>query len=214
MQAEREAIVEYGKRLIAEDLTVGTGGNLSIYNPELKYFAISPSGIDYYETKPEDVVVMDLNEQIIVGNRKPSSEFHMHRLIYQEKPEARAIVHCHSSFATALAMTRQDLPAASYLIAEAGGNDIKCSRYENYGTMELAQAVLEVLEDRKACLIANHGQLSYGDSLESAFSLAKSVEWMCKCYLFSKLAGEAKIISPDKIKEILESFKSYGQDKN
>ncbi len=213
MIEEREKIVEFGKKLITDGLTTGTGGNISIFNKGLGYFAISPSGIDYFKTKVEDIVIMDLDGKIIEGEKKPSSEHEMHRYVYLNHPQAGATVHCHSTYATVLSTLRMDLPASNYIIADVGDKVVKCSRYETFGTKELAQASMEAMGQRRACLQANHGQLTWGKDIESAFNLAMTLEQLCKIHVISLSAGKPQIIEDEKMDEVLEKFKTYGQKK-
>jgi len=128
LEEKRQVIVEYGKKLIAAGLTRGTGGNISVLDEKSKLMAISPSGMDYFETKPEDVVVMDLNGKIVDGFRKPSSEWRMHLIFYQKREDVGAVVHTHSMFATTLATLHWEVPPASYLIAYAG-KKVPCAPY-------------------------------------------------------------------------------------
>ena len=104
MQEERELVVEYGKKMSAARLSTGTSGNISIYNAEKGLMAISPSGIDYFSTRPEDVVITDLDANIVDGDKKPSSEWGLHTTFYRHKPHARAVVHTHSMYCTTFAV--------------------------------------------------------------------------------------------------------------
>ncbi|RVU54214.1 L-fuculose-phosphate aldolase [Anaerosphaera multitolerans] len=211
MIEERKKIVEFGKKLITEGLTTGTGGNISIVDREKGYFAISPSGIDYFETEIEDIVIMDLEGNVVEGKRKPSSEFEMHRLIYLNREESGAVVHCHSTFATVLACNRMDLPASNYIIADAGGKDIKCAEYATFGTREIGEKAVEAMVGRRACLQANHGQITFGKTLESAFNLAKTVEQLSKIHVFASACGKPVIIDDEEVENIVHRFQNYGQ---
>ena len=135
---ERMKVVEYGKKIITSGLTMGTGGNISIFNREKKLVAISPSGIEYFETNPEDVVILNLNGDVIDGGRKPSSELDMHLIFYQRRGDLNALVHTHSPFAKTIAALGWDLPPVSYLVAFAGPN-VRCAPYETFGTKKLAE---------------------------------------------------------------------------
>lgn len=211
LQKERELVVEYGKKMINEHLTQGTGGNISIYNREEGLWCISPSGIDYFETKPEDVVVMDIDGNIVEGNRKPSSEYEMHRLIYVNYPEANAVFHCHSTYATALSMLGEPLPACSYLIADGGGVDVRCARYETFGTKEIGEAAVEALKGRRACLLANHGQITFAGNIKSAFGVARMVEQVSETYMIARAVGKPQLLDQAEIDRLLVKFVSYGQ---
>ena len=124
MEKERNLIVEYGKKLITENLTDGTGGNISIYDPEQGLMAISPSGIDYFKTNPEDVVIMNLDGEIIDGDKKPSSEKDLHIEMYKLKPEVRSVVHTHSMFCTVMACLQEPIHAVHYVLADAGTYEV------------------------------------------------------------------------------------------
>jgi L-fuculose-phosphate aldolase len=211
MEKERNQIVSYGKKLITSGLTKGTGGNISIYDPDLDLMAISPSGIDYFETQPEDVVVTKLSGEIVDSPRKPSSELDMHRIYYMKRPEIRSVVHTHSPFSTTLATLGWELPAANYYIAIAGGNTIRCAEYASFGTWELAENSFKAMEDRYACFLANHGLLTCSYDLANAFSIAEETERMAEVYWRSKSVGEPKILADAEVDFMLEKFKTYGQ---
>ena len=140
MKTAREQIVSYGNRLIEDGLTVGTAGNISVYDPESGYMAISPSGIPYADTLPEDIVIMDLDGHVVEGDRKPSSEFALHSAFYKEDPDLGAVVHTHSMFCTVLACMGEPLRAVHYAIAGAGTSEIPLVPYHTFGTPELAFA--------------------------------------------------------------------------
>ena len=129
LQKERELIVEYGKKLITHGLTKGTGGNISIYNKEEGLMAISPSGIDYFETKPENVAVLDLYGKQVDGDKKPSSEYFMHRVFYRDRDDVGAVVHAHSTYSGVLATLHWEIEPVHYLIGYAGKN-VRCAPYE------------------------------------------------------------------------------------
>ena len=145
MEKERALIAEYGRKMSSAGLSRGTAGNISIYNPELGYMAISPSGVGYFETEPEDVVVLELNGKVIDGKRKPSSEYGLHAGFYQAKAAegCLAIVHTHSDYATTLACMGEPIRAVHYVIATAGTHEILLCPYTTFGTPELAQMAVE-----------------------------------------------------------------------
>lgn len=211
MFEERYLIVEYGKKLITSGLTKGTGGNISIYNPSLGLMAISPSGMDYFETKPEDIVLTDLDGNIVEGKRKPSSEKDLHRIFYLKRPDVNAVVHAHSMYSTILATLGWDLPAANYYIAIGGGNDIRCAEYKTFGTWELAESSFNAMKNRYACFMGNHGLLACSGNIEAAFTIAEETERMAEIYYKAKLIGTPKILDDSEVETMLEKFKSYGQ---
>lgn len=161
--------------------------------------------------KKEDVVVMDFEGNIIDGNRKPSSEYQMHTIIYKEYPDTRAIVHCHSVYSTALSILRENLPAFNYLVACAGGNDIKCAKYESFGSKEIGLSAVKALKNRKACLLANHGQIALATSIEKAFSIASTVEECAMTYMIARSVGKPVILDDKEMEYMVEKFKTYGR---
>lgn len=211
LEIERKLIVKYCRKLIEDGLTKGTGGNISIINRDKGYIAISSSGQNYFEMEAEDVAIIDLQGRIIEGNKKPSSEYQMHSLIYENYPGANAVVHCHSVYATALSILREELPASNYLLASGGGNNIKCAKYESFGTKEIGLACVEALKDRYACLLANHGQITYSDSVEKAFSIASTIEECAMTYMIARSVGKPVILDEKEMEFMVERFKGYGR---
>lgn len=210
MKKEREKIVEYGKKLIDSGLTKGTGGNLSIYNREKQLMAISPSGIDYFQTKPEDVVVLNLKGEIVDGDKKPSSELEMHRIFYEKRDDIDAIIHTHTMYATTLSCLRWKLPAVHYILASAG-KDIRCAEYATFGTDELADNAFEAMKDRKAVLLANHGLLVGSKDINDALNITEDIEYCSELYYRAKSIGEPVILDDEEMNMMVDRFKSYGQ---
>ena len=182
---EREQIVEYGKKLIETNLTKGTGGNLSIFNREKQLMCISPSGIDYFKTRAEDVVVLDLDGNKVEGDREPSSEYDMHRIFYKNRKDIDAIIHTHTMYATTISCLNWDLPPVHYMLALAG-KDVRCAEYATYGTKELAENAFAAMEDRKAVLLANHGLLCGAKDIANAFNITEEVEYCAELYYRTK----------------------------
>lgn len=209
---ERKEIVEYGKKLITSNLTKGTGGNLSIYNRKEKLMAISPSGIDYFKIKPEDVVVLDLHGNIIDGERKPSSELDMHKIFYANRDDIEAIIHTHTVFATTISCLNITLPPVHYMIALAGP-DIRCAKYATYGTPELAENAFQAMKDRYAVLLANHGLLAGAKDLANAFNITEEIEYCAELYYRAKSIGDPVILPQDEMDLMMEKFKTYGRIK-
>lgn len=212
MREFREQIVEYGKKLLDSGLTRGTGGNLSVFDREKGYFAISPSGIPYHKTTLEDVVIMDTEGKIVEGRVKPSSEWDMHRILYAKREDIDAVVHTHATFAASVSCLNQDLPAVHYLIAVAGPN-VRCAKYATFGTPELAENAFEAMRDRKACLLANHGLLVGSKDLAGAINTSETLEFVCEIYSRSKSMGEPIILSPEEMRRMEKEFEHYGQGK-
>lgn len=210
MEEERKLIVEYGKKLITSGLTKGTGGNLSIYNREKGLMAISPSGIDYFEIKPENVAILNIRGEQIDGDKKPSSEVELHRIFYERRTDIDAIIHTHTIYATTIACLNWNLPPVHYMVALAG-LDVRCAKYATFGTKELAENAFEAMKDRKAVLLANHGMLAGGRDLGEAFNTTEEIEYCAELYYRTKSIGEPVILSEEEMRLMLEKFKTYGQ---
>lgn len=207
---EREAVVRYCREMLDENLTTGTGGNISVFSPKEKYFAISPSGKDYRTMVPEDVIVLDLDLNIIDGSLKPSSEFAMHGIFYQNRSDVNAVVHTHSLYATAMACLGWNLPPFYYLNMIAG-TDVQCCPYARYGTKELAEFALKGMEKRNAVLLSNHGLLTGSKTIEKAFNIAQIIEKACHIYLTCRSTGvEPNLLSNGQVDEMLEVFHNRG----
>lgn len=207
---EREQVVEYCKKLITAGLTKGTGGNISVLNREAGLYAISPSGMDYFSMTPKDVVVMSLSGEIADGEKKPSSEWELHRIFYEKRKELNAIVHTHSVYCTVLATNREGLPASSYLVAFAG-KDVRCAEYASFGTPELAHAAYEGMKDRNAVLLANHGLVTGGSDILHAFQTAEQIEFCAEVYVKARSIGKPVILPEDEMERMIERFQDYGQ---
>ena len=210
---EKKELVEYGKKMSAEGLSSGTSGNLSIYLEEEGVVLITPSGIGYFDTEPEDIVVMDLDGNIVEGSRKPSSEWHLHTLFYKNKPEAGAVVHTHSKYCTTLSTLRMPIKAVHYVIADAGTDEVPCAPYRRYGTEELAKVAVETAGESNAVLLANHGIVVCGKNLKSAYGLAKGMEYVAEIQVTAMSVGEPVVLTKEEMDEVLEGFKTYGQVK-
>lgn len=211
MEKERKEIAEYGRKMSSAGLSKGTSGNISIYDPATGYMAISPSGLDYFDTKPEDVVVMDLKNNIIDGTRKPSSEHGLHIVMYLNNPDARAVVHTHSTFCTTLACLNVPLKAVHYVIGGAGVPEVPCAEYATFGTQQLADNVKKVIGKSRAVLLANHGLVTSGPSLAKAFSLAVNLEFVAEMQWRASCIGTPVVLSDEEMVKVMESFKNYGQ---
>lgn len=209
LQKEREQVVEYGKKLITNRLTKGTGGNISIFNRSEGLMAISPSGIDYFETTPEDVAVLNLTGEVVQGKRKPSSEYEMHRILYEHRNDINAVVHTHSTYAAILACLNWGIESTHYLIGSAGG-DVRCAKYTTFGTDELAKSALEGMKDRYAVLLGNHGLLTGGKDISHAFNVAEEIEFCAEIYYKAKCVGSPVILSDNEMKIVLDKFNTYG----
>ncbi len=208
-QQLREAIIETVLSFQERSLSVGTSGNASVRNKE--GFLITPTGIAYNDLTADQIVAMTLSGDVIKGDCKPSSEWHFHLGIYQARPEVNAIVHVHSPYATGLACNQKSIPAFHYMIARAGGNSIQCAEYATFGSEALSSNAVAALEDRMACLLANHGQISLGENLIQALSMAEEVEELAKQYCLALQFGEPILLDDVEMKINLEKFKTYGK---
>ncbi|HEM6582198.1 TPA: L-fuculose-phosphate aldolase [Streptococcus suis] len=212
MEKERKELIKYGKKLVTEGLTKGTGGNLSVFNREKGLMAITPSGIDFFEIKEEDIVIMDLQGQVVEGEKLPSSEWYMHLIQYQQMEDIDAVIHAHTTYGTVLAVLREPLPASHYMIAVAG-KDVRVAEYATYGTKELAENAAEAMKDRRAVFLANHGILAGAQDLLNAFNIIEEVEYCSKIYCVAKSMGEPVILPDEEMELMAEKFKTYGQRK-
>lgn len=210
LEREREQVVEYCKKLITAGLTKGTGGNISVLNRETGLYAISPSGMDYFSMTPKDVVVMNLSGEVVDGEKRPSSEWGLHRIFYEKRKELNAIVHTHSVYCTVLATNREGLPASSYLVAFAG-KDVRCADYASFGTPELARTAYEGMKDRNAVLLANHGLVTGGSDILHAFQTAEQIEFCAEVYVKARSIGKPVILPEDEMERMMERFQDYGQ---
>ena len=208
MEYEKEQVVRYGKKLIDRRLTTGSGGNISVYNREKNLVAISPSGLDYYETTPEDIVILDIDGNIVEGKHRPSSEAGMHLAFYKNRADVSGIVHTHSKFATAIACMGWELPAVHYLIGMAG-HRVKCTGYATYGSDELAKKALETIGNSNAVLLANHGLIALGEDVDRAFSTAEHLEFVSEVYYLTKTLGTPNILSDEDMDEVMKKFGTY-----
>ena len=213
LEKEREQVVAYGRKLLEQGLTTGTGGNLSVFNRELGLMAIKPSGMDYFDIKKEDVVILDLQGNIVDGSRTPSSEYMMHKIFYEKRQDIRAIVHTHSPYATTLACLGEKLPAIHYLIAFSGSHEVDCTPYVPFGTPELAELAYAHMEGRYAVLLGNHGILCGGPDLDYAFSATEEIEFCCRLYLSARQLGGGRILTKEEIDVVIGKFSTYGQKK-
>jgi L-fuculose-phosphate aldolase len=208
MMQEKEQVVRYGKKLIDRRLTTGSGGNISVYNREKNLVAISPSGLDYYETTPEDIVILDIDGNLVEGKHRPSSEAGMHLAFYKNRADVSGIVHTHSKFATAIACMGWELPAVHYLIGMAG-HRVKCTGYATYGSDELAKKALETIGDSNAVLLGNHGLIALGEDVDRAFSTAEHLEFVSEVYYLTKTLGTPNIISDENMDEVMKKFGTF-----
>jgi len=203
----RRQLIDTAIAMNASGLNQGTSGNLSVRCDE--GFLITPSGMDYAGLETDDIVSMDLDGKPR-GTRKPSSEWRFHAAIYRHRPEANAILHAHPVHCSALACLDKGIPAFHYMVAAAGGKDIRCAEYATFGTPELSDNVIRALEGRKACLMAHHGLTCFEKDLARVLALAIEVENLANVYCRILAIGDARVLPDGEMERVLDKFRSYG----
>jgi L-fuculose-phosphate aldolase len=208
----KQAIVDTGRTMIREGLTVGTWGNVSLRDPETGLIYISPSGMDYEEIRAEDVVVLNHKIEVVDGYRIPSCEKGMHVSVYNARPDVNAVVHTHPLYSTVLGVNLMDLPGISEDFAQIVADKIICSTYALPGTMELAANVVEALGERNAVLLPNHGTLCVGPTMKQALTVCHVVEKTAHIYIMAKSIGTPHLISAEHIQAMQHFARNvYGQ---
>ena len=215
--AERQAageVIATARAMRTSGLVVGTSGNVSARVGDA--VLITPSGMDYDALTPDDLCALGVGGReagAARGRRKPSSEAPMHLAIYAARREVEAIVHTHSTAATALACLGKGIPAFHYMVAAAGGADIRCAPYATFGSAALAAHALAALDGRRACLLANHGMIALGSTLAGALALAREVENLAEQYLRTLAVGQPNLLDDAEMARVIAKFASYGQHK-
>ncbi len=208
----RRQLIDTARRMAAVGLNRGTAGNLSVRALENgeNGFLITPTGMAYGELAPEDIVFMRFDGSA-AGHRQPSSEWRFHRDIYAARPQAGAVLHAHSPFAVSLACLRRGIPPFHYMIARFGGDSVRCAAYATFGTQALSEAALAALDQRSACLLANHGFLLHAPTLPRALELGVEFEELCEQYWRACQLGEPVLLESAEMRLVLEKFAHYGQ---
>jgi len=212
----REQLVACARRMQASGINQGTSGNLSVRIPG--GMLITPSSLPYEQMQPGDLVALDLSGKPLLSSepgrpqRRPSSEWRLHADVLASRPEVQAVLHCHSIHATALACHGRDIPPFHYMTAVAGGHDIRCAPYATFGTQALSDGVVAALEGRLACLMAQHGQVAVGPTLDRALALAVEVETLARIYLQALALGEPPLLSTEQMEQVRHQFRTvlYG----
>ena len=207
MNKIKSDIIKYAKMLNNKKLSALRSGNISI-----RYkngFFITPSGKKYSSLKNSDIVFVNLDGTFNNKKNSPSSEWKFHQDIYTNRENANAIVHAHSTNATAVSTHKKGIPAFHYMVAMVGGSDIKCAKYATFGTRTLSKNILLALKNRKACLISNHGQIAFDEDISKAFELAEEVENISLQYITSLKLGKPMILSFKEMKKVLSKAKNY-----
>ncbi|MDH3691518.1 MAG: class II aldolase/adducin family protein [Gammaproteobacteria bacterium] len=205
----REGVISTCVEMNNLGINQGTSGNVSARLEDC--FLITPSGIPYEDLETDHIVEMDMDGRYDDAV-KPSSEWKMHLAIYHRFAQAQAIIHTHGVFCTALACQRTNIPAFHYMVAVAGGNDIPCADYATFGTQMLADNMLAALVGRRACLLANHGMICYGENLPNTLRLAVEVETLAKQYWHTRQLGEPVLLSDKELDRVRGLFAGYGQE--
>ena len=211
-QALRQQLVTVARRMNGTGLNQGTSGNLSVRIEE--GILVTPSSLPYEQMEVGDLVALDLSGQPLKEKqRRPSSEWRLHADVLSCRPEAMAVLHCHPIHATALACHDRGIPAFHYMVAVAGGDEIRCAPYATFGTKALSDNVVNALAQRNACLLARHGMVTLGKDLESALRVAVEVETLARMYLQALQLGEPPLLSTQQMQAVHAQFRGlhYGQ---
>jgi L-fuculose-phosphate aldolase len=208
-RALRQAIIDKCRWMNASGLNQGTSGNISIRYKDT--MLITPSATPYEAMRPEMIAAMPLDgDGTWRGPLKPSTEWRFHLEIMRHRPEVGSVVHTHSTFATVLAIARKEIPACHYMVAAFGGDTVRCADYATFGTAELAAHTLKALEGRSACLLANHGAIVAGPTLDKAMWLAVELETLARQYCHALTIGGPVLLSAEDIADAQKSFAGYG----
>lgn len=208
--ALRRALLQTARRLHELGLSAAATGNVSVRRGR-DGLLITPSGVDYQDMQLEDLVLLDLEGTAGGSGRWPSSEWRLHCDLYRQRAEFGAIVHSHSAYATAIACQRRGIPPFHYMITRAGGHDIRCAEYATFGTQQLSDNAMQAMTGRNACLLANHGQIACGPTLQAALRLAWEVEELARQYCLTLPLGEPVLLDAAELDRVIERFRGYGQ---
>lgn len=204
----RSELIACCHKMADRGLTFGTSGNASVRLDSHRCL-ITPSAVPYETLQPDDIVALEMNGKHH-GRHAPSSEWRFHLDILKDRTDIHAVVHTHSKMATALACQNKSIPAFHYMVAVAGGAYIRCARYATFGTQYLSDNILMALDGRLACLMANHGQIALGSTLESALKMAGEVETLADMYWHAQQGGDVVLLSDAEMANVIEKFKTYG----
>jgi len=205
----RDDLVATAKRMSELGLTPGMSGNVSVRSPS--GMLVTPSGMAYAELRPDDCVEMKADGSLRPGQRTPSTEWRLHRDILGARQDVQAIVHTHSLYCTTISMLRRPIPAVHYMIVLAGSDEIPCAEYATFGSAELALRAVSALRGGDACLLANHGMVALGSSLQAALKLAAEVETLAAQYWHAAQVGSPHVLDRDELRKVRDRFAEYGQ---
>ncbi|HET7012386.1 MAG TPA: class II aldolase/adducin family protein [Streptosporangiaceae bacterium] len=206
IEAARAAVVQYGQRLVADRLVYGSAGNLSIRIGDK--VVMSPSGLNYDQITEEHVNVLSADGTILEGTGRRSSEWPMHRRVY-DLSDAGAVIHTHSPFGVAVGTLWDEIPAVHYSVLRLGGPTVRVAGYTTFGSDGLAENVAAALEDRFACLLQNHGAVAYGADIAEAYDRVQLIEWMAEVYWRARLAGAPRILSAEELAAVSEAARQH-----
>ncbi|NOX80137.1 MAG: class II aldolase [Deltaproteobacteria bacterium] len=203
---QRRDLLDTARSVNRRGLSQGTTGNLSVRLAD--GFLITPSALPYEACHAEDMVWMGLDGEVR-GQRKPSTEWRLHRDIYANRPEAGAILHAHPPWCTTLACLEREIPAFHYMVAMAGGDNIRCAPYAIFGSQALSDSVLLALHKRTACLLAHHGMVCFAADLDRVLALGLEIEALAGVYVRTLQIGEPKLLGQDEMRQVLDRFADY-----
>ena len=210
---ERKAVVETGKEMYSASMTVGTWGNISSRIGDKDLFAITPSGMDYNQIKPKDIVIVDLDGNTVDGERTPSVECHLHRYLYQARDDIKAVVHTHSVYASAMAAARKTIPGSMEDLVQRVGGSVEVADYDLPGTEDVAGNAVEALGQKDGVLLANHGVVGVNRNLEGALKVCQIIEKSAQITIAAQSISGVVELSDDDIQFMREFYlNSYGQD--
>jgi L-fuculose-phosphate aldolase len=207
----REQVVDVMMKMASRGLNKGTSGNCSVRCRD--GMLITPSGVIPEALTPQNIVHVDAQGQAEPGALAPSSEWRMHKGILDRRPDAQGVVHCHSHYATVLACANRPIPSVHYMVGVSGGPTIEVAPYHMFGSTELAEAVIETLDGRFACLMANHGQIALAHTLARALAIAEQVEEQAGVYWGTLVIGGPRLLNTQQMDDIALAFRKYGQPK-
>ena len=208
-QEQRQALLDTARAMNSAGLNQGSSGNVSLRLGDETGMLITPSALPYHRATAKDMVLVAWDGSFS-GPRKPSSEWRMHRDIYLAYPQARAILHAHAPWCSTLACLERGIPAQHYMVALAGGTDIRCTPYQPFGTQALSDSAVAGLQDRSAVLLGHHGLLCHADTLDAVFALACEVEFLARVYGQSlMITGQPPLLAEEAVSGLLARFADY-----
>ncbi|MPW26993.1 hypothetical protein GC105_14505 [Alkalibaculum sp. M08DMB] len=208
----KNQLIDAGKKLAQYKLITLTGGNVSFRDSETNLIAITPSGMEYKDLKPDDIVIVNLDGEIVEGRRKPSSDTVAHCQIYQNRSDINSIIHTHSPYASCFAILNEEIPIAQTTMANEVGGAVKVAQYAPVGSDEFGKNVLKILGNEKAILLQNHGVLVFGENVNHALTAAVMLEDTAKVYYLARSVGDPVLLTEKQVEDANYIFQNvYGQ---